>query len=150
MRCNRLWFMLDIYQNSLKTSRRNCFLERTNRECIINQFRRVIHTLSVNSTQFVESRAKLLNAYNEPELSHSSYSLFNYIALCNANETIPGARSSVRSFNTHYHAFALLLMNLNSGLDVFQNTDFFTYNRCRAILTYDKQLHYLLTDAKFF
>ena len=45
---------------------------------------------------------------------------------------------------------ALLLMNLNSGLDVFQNTDFFTYNRCRAILTYDKQLHYLLTDANFF
>ena len=45
-----------------KTSRRNCFLERTNRECIIDRFGRVIHT----AHSFVESQAKLLNAYNEP------------------------------------------------------------------------------------
>ena len=73
-----------------------------------------------------------------PELSHSSYSLFNYIALWNANTTIPGARSSVRSLEFRPRQLA----------HVFQYTDFFTYNCCRAnILTYGKQLHYRLTDA---
>ena len=36
-------------------------------------------------------------------------------------------------------------------MDIFTKyTDFFTYDRYRAILTYGKQLHYLLTDAIFF
>ena len=65
-----LWFMLDIYQSSHKKHPAAiAFLERTNREYIIDRFRRVVHTLSVNSTQFVESRAKLLNAYNEPGIN---------------------------------------------------------------------------------
>ena len=34
--------------------------------------------------------------------------------------------------------------------NVFQYTDFFNYNRCRAILTYDKQLHYHPKNAIFF
>ena len=77
-----------------------------------------------------------------PESSHSSYSLFKYIALCNANETIPGARFCTVAYEFEFRPRQLAR--------VFQYTDFFTYNRCRAILTYDKQLHYLLTDAVFF
>ena len=50
----------------IKTSHSNCFLERTNREYIIDRFRRVIHTLSVNSISNLE--LKLLNAYNEPRI----------------------------------------------------------------------------------
>ena len=109
----------------IKTSRCNCFLERTNHECIIDRFRRVVHTLSVTSTPFVESRAKLLNAYNEPG-SHSSYSLFKYIALCNANETIPSARSSVCSFNT-------IIMHLHYSLRR-RNTRYKKPSTCRPTL----------------
>ena len=107
MRCNAMVHVGHLSKIIvIKTSRRNCFLEQTNHECIIDRFCRIIHTLSVNSKQFVESQAKLLNAYNEPGIK-SSYSLVNYVALCNANKTIRGARSSISSFNTHYHAFAL-------------------------------------------
>ena len=66
MRCNAIVDVGHSSKKVIKTSRRNCFLEQTNCECIIDPFCRVIHTLSVNSTQFIESRAKLLNAYNEP------------------------------------------------------------------------------------
>lgn len=62
---------LQRYGSCWKNSHKNIppqldFLERTNCACIVDGFRRVINTLSVNSAQFVESRAKLLNAYNEP------------------------------------------------------------------------------------
>ena len=85
-----------------------------------------------------------------PELSHSSYSLLNYTALCNANETIPGARSSVRSLNTiimYLQCSVWIRIQAETLAHVFQYTDFFTYNRCQAILTYDP---YRLTDANFF
>ena len=61
----------------IKTSWCNCFLERAN------------HKTQHTPQSFFESQPTLLNAYNEKkELSHSSYSLFNYIALHNANNTI--------------------------------------------------------------
>ena len=66
----------------------------------------------------------------------------------------PALARPFTSFNTH-------IRHLHSSLSeyefrprqlayVFQYTDFFIYNRCRAILTYDNQFCYRLTDDNFF
>ena len=61
--------------------------------------------------------------------------MFNYIALCNASETISLSKGAIRPRQLAY---------------ILQDTDFFTYNLCLTILTGGKQLRYRLTDATFF
>ena len=138
MRCNAMVHVGHI-KIVIKTSRSNCFLERTNREYIIDRFCRVIRTLSVNSTQFVESRGKLLNTYNEPSLSVMRTRLSP--ALARPFTPLISCICTV-AYGSKFRPRQLA--------HVFQYTDFFNYNRCRVILTYDKQLHYLPNDAIFF
>ena len=117
------------------------------------------HTFFIgeNSTQFVESRAKLLNAYNEPgikslilfplQLSTSLSVMRTRLSPALARPLAPFNTQPLSCICTVAYEFEFRPRQL---AHVFQYTDFFTYNRRRAILTYDKQLHYLLTDANFF
>ena len=84
-----LWFMLDVLN---VTVFRDCIIDGSVASYFIGEH----HTVN-----FVESQARLLNAYNKPGIKPLilfPLQLHRSLSLRNANETIPGAHLSVRSF----------------------------------------------------